>query len=105
MLPHDVSAKVSIGGFMPVRVLRGNGCALTTSQATYMRVKAQLALVISTALVLCVIIGFVMFTLDRSHFASRTIEFQETQRAAVTQIAERIRWQFEKLDDALYNLS
>jgi hypothetical protein len=74
-------------------------------QATYMRVKAQLALVISTALLLCVIIGFVMFTLDRSHFANRTIEFQETQRAAVTQIAERIRWQFEKLDDALYNLS
>jgi hypothetical protein len=64
-----------------------------------MRVKAQLALVISTALVLCVIIGFVMFTLDRAHFANRTIEFQETQRAAVTQIAERIRWQFEKLDD------
>jgi hypothetical protein len=40
-----------------------------------MRVKAQLALVISTALVLCVIIGFVMFTLDRAHFANRTIEF------------------------------
>ncbi|MGZ9190329.1 MAG: cache domain-containing protein, partial [Nitrospira sp.] len=32
-------------------------------------------------------------------------EFQDTQRAAVNQIAERVRWQFQKLHDALYSLS
>ena len=84
-----------------------------------MRVKAQLALVISTALVLCVIIGCDVYAgqgalreqnnritrlatmwraisvTDRSRTTASEFPGDAT-RAAVTQIAERIRWQFEK---------
>jgi hypothetical protein len=70
-----------------------------------MNLKAQIALVISVALTFCLLIWCVTFALDQSFVAKRTIEFQESQLAAVNQVAQRVRWQFQKLNDALHNLS
>ena len=67
--------------------------------------KAQIALVIGVALAFCLLIQCVTFALDRSFVAKRTIEFQESQLAAVNQVAQRVRWQFQKLNDALHSLS
>ena len=67
--------------------------------------KAQIALVIGVALAFCLLIQFVTSALDRSFVAKRTIEFQESQLAAVNQVAQRVRWQFEKLNDTLHSLS
>jgi hypothetical protein len=57
------------------------------------------------ALAFCLLIQFVTSALDRSFVAKRTIEFQESQLAAVNQVAQRVRWQFQKLNDALHSLS
>ena len=66
---------------------------------------AQIALVIGVAVAFCLLIQCVTFALDRSFVAKRTIEFQESQLAAVNQVAQRVRWQFQKLNDALHSLS
>ena len=55
--------------------------------------KAQIASVISVALAFCLLIWCVTFALDQSFVAKRTIEFQESQLAAVNQVAQRVRWQ------------
>jgi diguanylate cyclase (GGDEF)-like protein len=70
-----------------------------------MSLAAQITLVISVAVACCLLISIVTFTLDRSFVAKRTAEFQESQLAAVNQVAQRVSWQFQKLDDALYSLS
>jgi hypothetical protein len=67
--------------------------------------RAQIALVVGVALAFCLLIQGVTSALDRSFVAKRTIEFQESQLAAVNQVAQRLRWQFQKLNDALHSLS
>ena len=67
--------------------------------------RAQIALVVGVALAFCLLIQCVTSALDRSFVAKRTIEFQESQLAAVNQVAQRLRWQFQKLNDALHGLS
>src|SRR5512134_1505526 len=59
--------------------------------------KAQIASVIGVALAFGLFIQCVTFALDQSFVAKRTTEFQESQLAAVDQVAQRVRWQFQKL--------
>ena len=67
--------------------------------------KYQIIGVLSLAALLCLAIGYVGVQNERDFIEKKTEEFQRQQLLTVVNFAERVRWQFEKLHDALYNLS
>ena len=65
----------------------------------------QIFLICIVTAVVCVGIGMISSQSDRDFIRQKTVEFQENQLAAASLIAERLRSQFEKIDDSLHHLS
>ncbi|MDH3743145.1 MAG: hypothetical protein OER56_16265, partial [Hyphomicrobiales bacterium] len=70
-----------------------------------MSIKFQITVILVIAVILCLIIGYANNQNDKAFIQEKTLEFQQNQLRTVTNLTERIRSQFEKLDDALFNLS
>jgi PAS domain S-box-containing protein len=70
-----------------------------------MNIKAQVVAVLAMALILCLIIGYANNQNDKTFIREKTREFQQNQLRTVTNLAERMRSQFDKLHDALFSLS
>jgi PAS domain S-box-containing protein len=70
-----------------------------------MSIKFQITVILVIAVILCLIIGYANNQNDKAFIQEKTLEFQQNQLRTATNLVERMRSQFEKLDDALFNLS
>src|SRR5215510_6920638 len=72
---------------------------------TFMNIRVQLGAVMLVAAAVCAFIMFVNRQNDRAFVATEIQRFQQERLANVAHLADRLRWQFEKLYDSLDTVS